>query len=425
MIDTVISDTEDALRAVAKLVEPCRVDKSTKKGIGFGHRVMWVFRDNPSVRDKHQKLQVCHQSLTVVFACLYSKDPIVIAPAPDGKFEVQPPPYDPELKELLDWKKLRKGRKSLGENEGPISGDLSLTKGSSNDIPAAGPKSPCLLAIPLKEEEDDEVLSLSNTFSDMSIELPTIQSPEVHSSVPRNNDNLLISATLSSELNSGSPPISAEISCSNDETRSTSPSTYKNARNDYVSHTQSLPEVDSPPLATMMAPYTFNYNEEDVVKVEEQQLSHAAWNQKNSSSALTLDATPSDTSSSPTLPSPAVTMPTSSKLGAGYDLGLRWLESLIGNRFGSQEETSTLGQHPLPARLNSDALPARFNSDGDGELATYQSDRLDTLARAQEVITREDRAVGIGQGGLKRNGHSWLAYHATRADMGHGMDCDG
>lgn len=424
MIDTVISDTEDALRAVAKLVEPCRVDKSTKKGIKFGHRVMWVFRDNPSVRDKHQKLQVCHQSLTVVFTCLYSKDPIVIAPAPEGKLEEQPPPYDPELKELLDWQNRRKGRKSLGEKEGPTSGDLALTKGSSIDIPAAGPRSPCLLAIPLKEE-DNEVLSLSNIFSDKSVELPTIPSPEVQSSVPRNNDNLLISATISPELKSGSPPISADICCSNDESRSTSPSTYKNARNDYVSPTQSLPEIDSPPLATMMASYAFNNNEEDGAKVEEQQLSRAARNQKPSSSALTLDATPSDTSSSPSLPSSAVTMPTSSKLGTQYDLGLRWLESSRDNRFGSQESTeaSTLGQHPLPARLNSDPLPARFN--GDGDLTTYQSDRLDSLARAQEVMTREDRAVSIGQGGIKRGGHSWLAYHATRSDMGHGMDWDG
>lgn len=424
MIDTVINDTEDALRAVAKLVEPCRVDKSTKKGIRFGHRVMWVFRDNPSVRDKHQKLQVCYQSLTVVFACLYSKDPVVIAPAPEGKIEEQPPPYDPELKELLDWQNRRKGRKSLGDKEAPTSEDLGLKKGGSDDIPFAGPLRSCLMAVPLKED-NDEVLSLSNSLSEMSFKLPTMHAPEAQPSVPHNNETLPSPATTSPESNSGFLPTSAHVSDSYDEIRSTPLSNYKNARNDYVDPTQSLPEIDSPPLATMIAPYAFDKNVEDCLKVEDGELPHAAWNQKPSSSAHNLDTTPSDTSSFPTLPSSAVTMPTSSRLSTGYDLGLRWLQSSREDSYGYQKptEASTLGQHPLPARLKSDPLPVKSNSDI--QLTTYQSDRLDSLARAQEAMTREDSAVGIGERGVKRGGHSWLAYHATRGDMGHGMDWDG
>lgn len=412
-IDTVINDTEDALRAVAKLVEPCRVDKATKHGIRFGHRVMWVFRDNPSVRDKHQKLQVCHQSLTVVFTCLYSKDAVVIAPAPEERIEEQPPPYDPQLKELLDWQNRRKVRKSVGEREGHTDGNTGLKNGSSNDVPVAGPSSPCLLAVPL--DEDGEAANISTLCSEMSFELPTMPTPEAQPSAPR-NDILQSSATASPESNNRSPPISEHDSSSYDDIRDTTSAT--NACKDYISPTPSLPEIDSLPLATMIGPYNFNGKKKEGSQVSEERLTHeffSTWDQPPSSSAVAPNILPTNTLSSPTLPLSAVAMPTSPWLGPA--LGWKWLEPARYNSFDRQNpiEAPSLGQHPHPARFNSD-MQLR---------TTYQSDRLDALARAEDVMTRGSRAVSIGHGGVKRGGRSWLAFHATRSDMGHGIDQDG
>lgn len=110
-IDGIVDDTESALRGVARLIEPARVDKATKEGINFSNRFMWVFRDNPQVRDKHTRLSVCHQSLTAVIACLYAKDVVVAAPVPDKKKEEQPPPYDLQLEELFNWRNRRRRAK--------------------------------------------------------------------------------------------------------------------------------------------------------------------------------------------------------------------------------------------------------------------------------------------------------------------------
>ncbi len=112
-IDGIVDDTESALRGVARLIEPARVDKATKEGINFSNRFMWVFRDNPQVRDKHVRLSVCHQSLMAVIACLYSKDVVVIAPVPSKKKEEQPPPYDSQLEELFNWRNRRRRIKSF------------------------------------------------------------------------------------------------------------------------------------------------------------------------------------------------------------------------------------------------------------------------------------------------------------------------
>ena len=112
-IDAVISDTDIALRSVAQLIEPACVDNTVKSNNTFGNKVLWVFRDNPKVRDKHARLTVCHQSLTTVISCLYSKDLVVIAPMPEKSKEDQPPPYDPQMEELFNWRKQRKQRKSF------------------------------------------------------------------------------------------------------------------------------------------------------------------------------------------------------------------------------------------------------------------------------------------------------------------------
>ena len=112
-IDAIISDTDVALRGVARLIEPARVDNTVKSNITFANKLLWVFRDNPQVRDKHARLTVCHQSLTTVISCLYSKDLVVIAPICEESKEVQPPPYDPQIEELFNWRRQRKQRNSF------------------------------------------------------------------------------------------------------------------------------------------------------------------------------------------------------------------------------------------------------------------------------------------------------------------------
>ena len=416
MIDRIISDTEDALRAVAKLVDPVRVDKDTRNSIKFGHRVTWVFRDNPSVRDKHQKLQVCHQSLIIAFTCLYSKDVVVIAPAPEGKNEEQPPPYDPQMKDLLDWQARRRGRKSPGERERPTNEGLGSTIGSPSDIPTAGPSSPCSSAIPI--EHNGETSSVA-THTEMFLGSPAISTPEVQASCPRDKDNPLGSAIASPESNSQSPHISAEDSLARDGIRSSPSATYAEGRNDYIGPTDDLPKIDSPPFATMIAAYSFNEHGEDGIQVAHENAnptSFSARDPKASSLAIAPNTTVSDTSSSPVHPFPTTTTPTSSKLSTGYDFSFGTFESSPYNIYTPQAPTEvpSLSQRPLRDRINSDVQPG----------TTFESECLDAMSRVQDVMTREGRAMSVGQGIVKRDGRSWLAYHATRRDTAHSMDWD-
>ena len=83
-MDRVIEDTEASLRAVAQLIEPARVDMETNKVVNLSNRVLWVFRDNPKVRDKLALLSVCQQSLSLVIECLNSHNEVIDSPHPLG-----------------------------------------------------------------------------------------------------------------------------------------------------------------------------------------------------------------------------------------------------------------------------------------------------------------------------------------------------
>ena len=131
-MDGVIDHTESALRAVAQLIEPARVDKTTSQSINFGNRVMWVFRDNPQVRDRHQRLGLCHQSLTTIISCLYSKDTVGTAPmVDDNTTEEQPPPYDSELHDFLSWRHRKRSHADLTEGRNTATGSPSSTRSRS------------------------------------------------------------------------------------------------------------------------------------------------------------------------------------------------------------------------------------------------------------------------------------------------------
>ncbi|KAG8527805.1 uncharacterized protein KY384_007959 [Bacidia gigantensis] len=106
-MDRVIEDTERALREVAHLIEPARVDVMTQDSVKSWNRILWVFRDSPKVRDKHNRLSICHQSLMTVVGGLYAKDVVVITPMEGTRKEEQPPPYSPEMEAILNWRKKR------------------------------------------------------------------------------------------------------------------------------------------------------------------------------------------------------------------------------------------------------------------------------------------------------------------------------
>lgn len=125
-MDRVIEDTENAVRAVAQLIEPSRVGMQTEQRIQFATKAVWVFRDSPKVRDKFARLSVCHQSLNTVVACLYSRDVVVVAPILEGGKKEPPPPYDPQVGELFSWRQNNRRRKK-GSASSKTDSVVSLT----------------------------------------------------------------------------------------------------------------------------------------------------------------------------------------------------------------------------------------------------------------------------------------------------------
>lgn len=152
-IDGVIEDTDKALRAVAQLIEPARVDKNIKEGINFKQRIMWVFRDNPKVRDKHAGLALCHHSLLTVIACLYSKNLAIIEPTAGPEKEESPPPYEAQTEDLFTWRNQRRRRKSGMDYRDADTERLTLTSSvSTNSVSTStSPASPLSFTTPLSD----------------------------------------------------------------------------------------------------------------------------------------------------------------------------------------------------------------------------------------------------------------------------------
>jgi len=145
-MDRVIEDTENAVRAVAQLIEPSRVGMQTEQRIQFATKAVWVFRDSPKVRDKFARLSVCHQSLNTVVACLYSRDVVVVAPILEEEKKEPPPPYDPQVGELFSWRQNNRRRKK-GSTSSKTDSVVSLTLTS----PTSSMASPEMSAITYSE----------------------------------------------------------------------------------------------------------------------------------------------------------------------------------------------------------------------------------------------------------------------------------
>jgi hypothetical protein len=69
--DGTISDIEEAIRDIAILLEPTRVERATKNGkLSLGTQIRWMYRDSQRARDKKDRLLACHSSLMAVLAHL-------------------------------------------------------------------------------------------------------------------------------------------------------------------------------------------------------------------------------------------------------------------------------------------------------------------------------------------------------------------
>jgi hypothetical protein len=77
-VDCQIKNTEKAVRGVAALIEPARVDMQTKsnstKDIRFKNRVMFVLRDSPNVAVQLTKLSIATQGLNAAMGVLCTRE---------------------------------------------------------------------------------------------------------------------------------------------------------------------------------------------------------------------------------------------------------------------------------------------------------------------------------------------------------------
>ena len=106
-----MQDTRIALQGIAKLIEPARVAKITKKDIGIMTKTYWAFKYNPQARDKHAMLSVCHQTLMAVLTRLHSANLPTVSEIPSLAAPPPPPPYDQSMEKLWSWRDSRNSRK--------------------------------------------------------------------------------------------------------------------------------------------------------------------------------------------------------------------------------------------------------------------------------------------------------------------------
>ena len=107
-----MQDTRAALQGIAKLIEPARVAKITKKDIGIMTKTYWAFKYNPQARDKQAMLSVCHQTLMAVLTRLHSVNLPTVSEIPSLEGPPPPPPpYDQSMEKLWAWRDHRNSRK--------------------------------------------------------------------------------------------------------------------------------------------------------------------------------------------------------------------------------------------------------------------------------------------------------------------------
>jgi hypothetical protein len=101
-MDRVIRETETAVRSVATLLEPARVDKEADQKIKLTTKGLWVLRDNPNIAAALNRLQIAHHALNQVIGSLRtprSADGLVPT---ESNSKSPPPAY--EASQLLHWR---------------------------------------------------------------------------------------------------------------------------------------------------------------------------------------------------------------------------------------------------------------------------------------------------------------------------------
>lgn len=146
-----ITDTEDAVGEVAKLIEPARVNIQADRGVGIKNRAVWVFRDNLKAGEKMALLNVTHQTLGTVISALHAK--AMAAPdrsvgenhdheARNAICDVSPPSY--EWSEFIAWQrrrnsKMKRPKSGVAGFETQVRG-ISATQERENGVNIQTPK---------------------------------------------------------------------------------------------------------------------------------------------------------------------------------------------------------------------------------------------------------------------------------------------
>ncbi|KAL9633399.1 MAG: hypothetical protein Q9164_004719 [Protoblastenia rupestris] len=398
-MDGIISDTEDALRGIAQLIEPARVDMTMKEGMNFSTKFLWVFRDQPRVRDKHQRLNICHDSLTTVISSLYSKDVVVLAPTSEDKTILQPPPYDPEMERLFNWRMERKRRKTtmnLGEGAIRNSG-LAGTRPSRATIsspPTTHVWRPLGNArhnptdLPFVSQHDSSQTEPSpNAISELEAEAISCGTRSAYTCLTVNSTD----AGESSQSTQG------------DEHHPDSQNFYKDIRSSTImpfgpsSPTPTLPELifdhaDIPMDSELL------YADTDGVELQDSE--HPIPEMIASSLNESADSRPM----------------------SGFSSNLRSLSSLDLDAKTSESPMRPpklpIGPSNAPKESYADSQPRSlgpFTSTAD---AGNQSPELDEVMLATAETERGGFATAVLDYGIMRRGkQGWLAFHATRSDV--------
>lgn len=454
-MDGVIDHTESALRAVAQLIEPARVDKTTSQGINFGNRVMWVFRDNPQVRDRHQRLVLCHQSLTAVISCLYSKDMVGTAPmADDNELEEQPPPYDSELHDFLSWRHRKRSHVDLTERGNRATGSPSSTRSrsiASTEISQSSPRRPSNL------NRLSSQASLTKEIPETYATVPERQSPPPTSDLfetagEQLNNNPLLHPPARSQRPTYRPwhnnDQTGQDSRGNEVSNSTaaSPTLDIQLRDQDSLFRWTLPEIDTSSLTGMINEQAFHHHHHHG--------SHDGFGIHDDAacsttvSAATAAASAAD---SPHLtppdhhhhhpPSAWTGLPTTSEPNCGYDdwstkpqpPGRRHRCNNNNNNNNNGPESSWTETHAIgpPRRWPPITITGERRDDDDqgptvvvGQRRQHGPDAARRVPCCRPTCQEQERCTAViaapRTGGVRRGSRDWLAYQATRG----GCECE-
>lgn len=123
-MDRVIRETETAVRYVAKLLEPARVDREAEQKIRLSTRGLWVLRDNPNIAAALNRLQIAHHALNQVIGSLRATQTTDGLCPPQPAQRGPPPPY--QASQLLHWRTQSRRNQRKDALETPTPKDEGL-----------------------------------------------------------------------------------------------------------------------------------------------------------------------------------------------------------------------------------------------------------------------------------------------------------